>query len=61
MPAKWDLGSLSLAWLRNLAEHEPATWHSRFSPDDRIELCRFLRSYSGIDALPVIRTVTPLT
>lgn len=48
MPATWDLGSRSLAWLRDLAEHEPATWHSRFLPDDRIELSRFLRSYGGI-------------
>jgi hypothetical protein len=48
MPAKWDLGSRSLTWLSNLAEHEPATWHSRFLPDDRIELSRFLRSYGGI-------------
>jgi len=48
MPAKWDLGSRSLAWLRDLAEHEPATWHSRFSPNDRIELSRFLRSYGDI-------------
>jgi hypothetical protein len=48
MPAKWDLGSRSLAWLRDLAEHEPATWHSRFLPNDRIELSRFLRSYAGI-------------
>jgi hypothetical protein len=47
-PAKWDLGPRSLAWLRDLAEHEPATWHSRFLPDDRIELSRFLRSYGGI-------------
>lgn len=48
MPAKWDLGSRSLAWLRDLAEHEPATWHSRFLPHDRIELSRFVRSYCGI-------------
>lgn len=47
-PAKWDLGSRSLAWLRDLTEHEPATWHSRFLPHDQIELSRFLRSYGGI-------------
>jgi hypothetical protein len=47
-PATWDLGSRSLAWLRDLAEHEPATWHSRFQPHEQIELSRFLRSYGGI-------------
>jgi hypothetical protein len=48
LPGQWDLGSRSLDWLRDLAEHEPATWHSRILPHDRIELSRFLRSYGGI-------------
>jgi hypothetical protein len=50
-PAKWDLGPRSLAWLSDLAEHEPATWHSRLLPSDRIELSRFLRSYGGIQSV----------
>lgn len=47
-PAKWDLGPRSLAWLRDLSEREPATWHCHFLPNDRIELSRFLRSYGSI-------------